>query len=224
MKYKRRNFLIKKQFQIKYTLSVVVMILLVMLVSGVGVYMGIWSSIVENFSSFKVSQNLENVKRLTDYERARYRSGDFRLEKIFREAELLSLQDKDALKKALKSVNRSLVPKIAVLMVVIFIGGIIVFHKIAGPLYRFEKTAGAISEGDLRTDFHIRKDDALHETASSLNSMVNSLHRDVEDLKKVNAGLKTELEVFARTCKGEEAEKIKILIAKLDGILSRYKT
>jgi len=224
MKYKRRNFLIKRQFQIKYTLSVVIMILLVMLSSGIGVYMGIWSSIIENFSSFKVSQNLENAKRLTDYERARYRSGDFRLERIFREAELLSLQDKESLKNALRSVNRSLVPKLALLMVFIFIGGIIVFHKIAGPLYRFEKTAEAVSDGNLRVDFHIRKDDALADTASSLNGMIRSLVRDIENLKKVNADLKKELQALARTLSPEEAEKLKSMINNLDGILSRYKT
>jgi len=224
VKYRRRNFLIKKRFQVKYTLSVVVLILLVMLASGIGVYMGIWSSIIENFSSFKVSQNLENVKRLTDYERARYRSGDFRLEKIFREAQLLSLQDKEALKNALKSVNRSLVPKLALLMVVIFIGGILVFHKIAGPLYRFEKTAEAVSDGNLRVDFHIRKDDALHETASSLNGMIRSLHRDIESLKKANADLKKELEVIAGRLQGEEKDRLNSVIARLDGVLSRYKT
>ncbi|MCX5686538.1 MAG: hypothetical protein NTW09_03660 [Candidatus Omnitrophica bacterium] len=109
-------------------------------------------------------------------------------------------------------------------MVVIFIGGIIALHKIAGPLYRFEKTAEAISDGNLRVDFHIRKDDALHQTASSLNGMVRSLVGDIENLKKVNADLKKEFETLARTLGPDEAEKLKSMIARLDGILLRYKT
>ena len=105
--YKRKNYLRNKRFQLKYTLSIVAMLLVVMLVSGFGLYMGMWGSIIENFSNFKVSQNLENARRITDYEAARYNKGDYRLEKVFREAELLNTQEKSALKKALKSVNNS---------------------------------------------------------------------------------------------------------------------
>ena len=88
--HKRTHYLINKKFQLKYTLAIVGMLTVVMLATGIGLYIGMWSSIIENFSQFKVSENLENANRLAGYEEARYRKGDFRLEKIFREAELLS--------------------------------------------------------------------------------------------------------------------------------------
>lgn len=183
-RYKRTHYLINKGFQLKYTIVIVATLLAVMLVSGVGIYVGMMSSIVENFSKFKISENLENAKRIAGYEEARYNKGDFRLEKIFREAELLSAKDQETLHNALNSVNRSLAPKMAVLVLLIFIGGIFISHRIAGPMYRFEKNAEAIRSGDLSVNFYVRKGDELKHTAMTLEEMLESLRHDIEKMKK----------------------------------------
>jgi methyl-accepting chemotaxis protein len=184
--HRRTRYLVKKGFQLKYTIAIVITILAVMLVSGAGIYVGMWSSIIENFSQFKVSENLETAKRIAGYEEARYGKGDFRLEKIFREAELLSAKDRETLQGALNSVNRSLAPKIIVLAVVIFIGGIFVSHRIAGPIHRFEESALAVRDGDLRVKFNVRKTDEMKDVAVDLERMVESLHDDIEKIKKIN--------------------------------------
>ena len=183
--HKRTHYLINKGFQIKYTIAIVATILAVMLISGLGLYLGMWSSIAENFSKFKVSENLETAERIAGYEEARFNKGDFRLERMFREAELLSSQEKGALRSALRSVNRSLAPKVAILVIVIFIGGIIISHRIAGPMYRFEKSAQAISKGDLSVNFYVRKSDEMKHTAVTLEEMVESLRGDIDKMKKL---------------------------------------
>ena len=190
--HKRTHYLIKKRFQLKYTFAIVATLLIVMLVSGIGLYVGMWSSIIENFSKFKVSENLETAKRIAGYEEARYGKGDFRLEKIFREAELLSAQERDTLHAALKSVNKALFPKVIILVVVIFIGGIFVSHRIAGPMYHFEKSAQAIRDGDLSVNFNIRKSDEMKDAAFSLEEMVESLRKDMKDMKALADAGKTE--------------------------------
>ena len=184
--HRRTHYLIKSGFQLKYTLAIAGAILAVMLVTGVGIYIGMWSSIIENFSQFKVSEDLETAKRIAGYEDARYGKGDFRLEKIFREAELLSAQEKDILHNALKSVNKALLPKMIVLVVIIFAGGILVSHRIAGPMYRFEQSALAVRDGDLRVKFNVRKTDEMKDVAVDLEKMVESLHDDVEKIKRIN--------------------------------------
>ena len=201
--HKRTHYLIKKRFQLKYTIAIVVTILAVMMVSGIGLYIGMWSSIIENFSDFKVSENLETAKRIAGYEEARFNKGDFRLEKVFREAELLSAKERDTLHNALNSVNKSLIPKIAILVIVIFIGGIFISHRIAGPMYRFEKSAEAIRNGDLNVNFNIRKTDEMKDAALTLEEMVESLRRDISEMKKL-----------AEEGKADQIKKI----------LSKYKT
>jgi methyl-accepting chemotaxis protein len=184
--HRRTNYLVKKSFQLKYTIAIAVTMLAVMLITGVGIYVGMWSSIIENFSKFKVSENLETAKRIAGYEEARYGKGDFRLEKIFREAELLSAQERDTLHGALGSVNRALLPKMLILVAIIFIGGIFVSHRIAGPMYRFEKSAEAVRDGDLRVNFNVRKTDEMKDVAVDLEKMVESLHDDIAKIKKMN--------------------------------------
>jgi methyl-accepting chemotaxis protein len=222
--YKRKNYLIKKSFQIRYTLSIVAMLLIVMFASGAGLYLGMWGSIIENFSQFKVSQELENAKRIADYEEARYRKGDYRLEKIFREAELLSEEEKATLKKALSSVNGSLIPKLLILAILIFIGGIFVSHKIAGPIYRIERSAQAISAGDLRVNFKIRKQDELKEAASALEAMVGSLHDDIQKIKAASIVLENKVNALTGCLKPEDAKHIKDLINEIYTVTSKYKT
>ncbi len=221
---KRRNYFINRKFQLRYTLSIVAILAVVMIASGVGIYFGMWGSIIENFSQFKVSQNLETAKRIADYENVRYRKGDYRLSRIFREAELLSVQQQDALKNALKAVNRSMLPKVMMLAVIIFIAGIIISHKIAGPMYRIEKSAEAIASGDLSVSFRIRKGDEMKEASSALEEMVDSLQADFAKIKKADRALDEKIAVIEPQIKKEDALLLKEIVGVIDGVLSKYKT
>ncbi len=222
--FKRKNYLIKKNFQLKYTFSVALILLTVMGASVAGIYFGMWGSIIENFSKFKVSENLENVRRIADYEQARYAKGDYRLEKIFREAELLSQREKEALKDALGSVNRSLIPKITILVLLMFFGGIFISHKIAGPMYRIERSAQAIREGDLRVNFNTRAGDEMKEATSNLGEMVKSLRDDVEKIKSANIALDSKVELLSGCLPAKDSQSMKDAIGQIKSVLSKYKT
>lgn len=221
---KRKNYFINSKFQLKYTLSILAILAAVMIASGVGIYFGMWGSIIENFSQFKVSQNLETAKRIADYEDVRYRKGDYRLNRIFREAELLSAQQQDALKNALEAVNRSLFPKVMVLAVMIFIAGIFVSHKIAGPMYRIEKSAEAIRNGDLSVSFRMRKGDEMKEASSALEDMVDSLQADFARIKTAGQALDERIGVIESQIKEEDALQLRDIVRVIDGVLSKYKT
>lgn len=223
-KRKRRNYLINKGFQLKYTLAIVGLLLVVMVAGGTGLYMGMWGSIIQNFSKFKVSEELETARRISDYETVRYQKGDYRLEKIFREAELLSAEQRRALKDALRAVNESLLPKVLLLAVLIFIAGIFVSHKIAGPMYRIEKSAEAIRQGDLRVNFHVRKGDEMKGAASALEDMVESLHADIKKIKAASAALEEKVNLLAKCLPDEDVKRIKALIDEIYGVLEKYKT
>jgi len=63
---------------------------------------------------------------------------------------------------------------IAAVVVVLFIS-----HKIAGPMFRFEKDLKEIGEGDLTKTIFLRNKDQLTKMAESLNIMTASLHGKV---------------------------------------------
>lgn len=95
---------------------------------------------------------------------------------------------------------------LATIIVVLFVS-----HKIAGPIYRFEKTAEAISEGNLTSGLRIRKDDQLQPLASSLDEMEASLRNNISELKNIAGQLENNLNNPPVL-----NEKIKLLKQKLD--------
>jgi len=55
-------------------------------------------------------------------------------------------------------------------------------HKIAGPIFRFEKELKNIGEGDLTVKIVLREDDQVKDMADSINQMVGRLHQKVHML------------------------------------------
>lgn len=56
-------------------------------------------------------------------------------------------------------------------------------HKIAGPLYRFEKSLDEMASGDLTSRFNLRANDQLEELASRINRLGENLDRAVSAIK-----------------------------------------
>ncbi|MBA4369150.1 MAG: hypothetical protein C0403_16095 [Desulfobacterium sp.] len=87
-------------------------------------------------------------------------------------------------------------------------------HKIAGPIFRFEKEIKAIAQGDLCKKIVLRKQDQVKEMADSINQMVNSLHDKVNEIY-------LEIDILEQTAKEEQvpdqiADRIKTLKQKIE--------
>ncbi len=57
-------------------------------------------------------------------------------------------------------------------------------HKIAGPMFRFEKDITRVSQGDLKSQIYIRDGDQLGEIALSLNAMILSLNEKISAIRE----------------------------------------
>lgn len=57
-------------------------------------------------------------------------------------------------------------------------------HRMAGPLYRFEKSLNEIANGDLRYRIRLRKTDQFTELQNSLNDFIKTMDNRVDDIKK----------------------------------------
>ena len=185
--YKRRRYLIEKGLQLRFMGTFVGTLFTVMLIAGLGLYFGIWGSIIEAFSSVNVSQDLETAKRISAYEAARFRTSDTRLMQIFKEADLLSSRQREQLSYILGYANARILPKVIMLVFLIAFGSIFLSHRVAGPVYRFEKCVKAIGEGDLGMSFKLRKGDELKGLATSLDEMTQTLRSRVINVRRIIA-------------------------------------
>lgn len=67
---------------------------------------------------------------------------------------------------------------LATIVVTLFVS-----HKIAGPLFRFEKDLKEIEKGDLTKSIKLREKDQTTDLADSLNKMTASLHEKVLNVR-----------------------------------------
>ncbi len=70
-----------------------------------------------------------------------------------------------------------------VIGLVVIMVTLLVSHKIAGPMYRFDSDIKRIADGDLKFRIRIRKGDQFQEVALSLNTMIESLASRVSAIK-----------------------------------------
>ncbi|HNV70400.1 MAG TPA: methyl-accepting chemotaxis protein [Candidatus Ozemobacteraceae bacterium] len=95
----------------------------------------------------------------------------------------------DKLAEIFDQVNGVLLKWVAVFLLIIASLSIFVSHKIAGPVYRFERLARVITKGDLTQSVRLRSGDELRELQDAFNSMTDSLRRMVTKDREVIAKL-----------------------------------
>jgi len=67
--------------------------------------------------------------------------------------------------------------KLALYMVGVTIFAVLASHKLAGPIYRFERSARAVASGDLTHRVRLRVGDEMEDFRDEFNSMIESLQR-----------------------------------------------
>jgi len=75
---------------------------------------------------------------------------------------------------------------VVVMVIFVFVRAVLLSHRIAGPAFRFEKTAEFIANGNLTVKIKLRKNDELHQLAGYFNSMVDRLRFFVEKDRKLS--------------------------------------
>lgn len=81
--------------------------------------------------------------------------------------------------------------KVAMYMAIVLIMSAVVSHRMAGPIYKFEKSCAIVASGDLTHRVYLRKGDQLDELQDHFNKMmvaVNALAKQLESFKAEAAG------------------------------------
>lgn len=129
-------------------------------------------------------------------------------------------------------VNRDLLWRIPILVVLIAISTIFISHRIAGPIYRFEQSAKRISEGDLTLRIKLRRGDELQELANCFNVMTEKLEnlvlsdrRAINNIIRVIKELPDDLkgETLSKDKRDEIVEKLLKTVDELQKITRNFK-
>ncbi len=130
------------------------------------------------------------------------------------------------------STSEILIIPIIILLIIFSIVAILFSHKIAGPIYRVEKIAEELKNGNLNINVRFRKGDELHHLADALNNMIAGIKNLIaEDKKIINnlAAIVTKLQNDIKKSRGLKKgvkftiKKLNIIVGKLKKSIERFK-
>ncbi|GEM_PF-1819615 len=94
-----------------------------------------------------------------------------------------------------------------IFVIIVAVLGIFVLHRIAGPLYVFDKMFTLVSQGDLTVKLRLRKSDELQELANSFQKMVDSLNLFIKTDKEKIDMIKKEVELLYSSQSNHEVQQ-----------------
>ena len=187
-KNRRRHFFINKPLQIRYLVYITSLLFVVTSAIIISLYFGIWGGVLDAFSDTQIREDLLIATRLTQYESARVPQETPSVPSaltFFKQAEKLSLRQREIFKSILDQTHKKLLPSLFVLLGFIAWGSIFLSHKIAGPLYRFDATLKEIKEGNLGMRIQLRKFDEAQFLSDRFNETIETLDFTFSRLKNI---------------------------------------
>jgi signal peptidase II len=127
----RKQYIVKKGFQVRFMVIIITAMVLIALVTGLSIYSAVMQTLVSQFHC----ENLALIQHAISY-------------KLF---------------------VRSFLLLFAIAIISIFIS-----HRVAGPIYKFERIINDLAQGKDVKEFKLRKRDEFYELALAINNLIKT--------------------------------------------------
>jgi len=193
--FRRKQFLINKAFQIKYTVIIAVIGIVIAVLWGTLFYKASKENSQQMLMLVQVDPNLSSMT--------------------------------DIIKDKLASEDNKIMLYLVAFVIAIFLSlviwGILITHRIAGPIFIISRYVDSITDGKIPETRPLRKKDELKEFFEKFNKMLESLkERENVDLVVINDTLKT-LEGIKESIPQEKRADIEREIGELNKLIERKK-
>ena len=125
-----------------------------------------------------------------------------------------------------RATNLALIRNLFLVSPLVFIIALFSSHKIAGPVYRIEKTLEEINNGNLALKIKFRRGDELWDLADLINVMIENFNKTITSSKDAGKDTRTSLEAIKKEISSGSCDCAKIkaslneLQAKIDEVNS----
>ncbi len=191
--FRRKQFLINRAFQIKYTVIIAIIGIIIAILWGTLFY----KASKENSQQMLMLVQMDpNLSSMTD---------------IIKEK--LAIED--------SKIMLYLILFVIAIFLSLVIWGILITHRIAGPIFIISKYIDSIADGKIPETRPLRKKDELKEFFEKFNKMLDILkERENVDIVVINDVLKT-LESIKETLTPDKKPEIEREISELSKIIER---
>ena len=125
-----------------------------------------------------------------------------------------------------RATNLALIRNLFLVSPLVFIIALFSSHKIAGPVYRIEKTLEEINNGNLALKIKFRQGDELWDLADLINVMIENFNKTIASSKDAGKDTRASLEAIKKEISSGSYDRAKIesslneLQAKIDQVNS----
>lgn len=177
--YKRSQYLVAKEFQLKYVGVILALMLATAVLCAYVVYYTAMVSMGE------------------------------KLALVYPQGRLISI---------IKTVNFRILFSLVIVTPLVVVLGIVLSHRIAGPIYRIEKFLNTVSTGDLSARLTLRKNDEFINVATAINTAIDSIKSNIREEKAHIDGAMVEIGNI-RKAVGAKGENI-LLTGSIDRLVN----
>jgi methyl-accepting chemotaxis protein len=124
-----------------------------------------------------------------------------------------------------QELNKVLIAKLVIYMAVVAIVAVFISHKLAGPIYRFERSAHVVGGGDLTHRVHLRKGDELMDLQDEFNSMVEALQNRISKDRHLSQRISGRVQELMKSkeVSAETLKRLKDIQAEIDQLTADFK-
>ncbi|OGS37002.1 MAG: hypothetical protein A2293_02160 [Elusimicrobia bacterium RIFOXYB2_FULL_49_7] len=215
-KYKRKKFFINRRLQVRYMVSLLIPMLLLILFIGLVMYYSQYKFLIA--TTKEMGRELKNVIITNQMyvEDVNDRNEKTVLE-LKERLDRYSGGDQAFSNAMLQTAYKILFLGLLVVMMELGFLTIFISHKIAGPVYRFVKFAEGIRAGDMTSRIYLRKGDELVEVAADFNQTGDFLQASFQRTFLLCDGLLNEAK------KGGDASQVARLTKEFEEIRNRIR-
>lgn len=109
-----------------------------------------------------------------------------------------------------KAVNLALIRNLLLASPFVFLLALFFSHKIAGPVYRIEKSINEIARGNLGLRISLRRGDELQDLAEMINVMTERFKNTIILSKEADAQIQKGLDDIRKAITSEPCDRVKI--------------
>ena len=121
-------------------------------------------------------------------------------------------------------IHESLWPALIAISALAFVGTVLFSHRIAGPMYRFEKTVESLCKGDFSVRIKLRKRDEFHDFAGNINQLADYLENGRTREQNFRKQYRQLLDEMAERVKKQDPEKIGELLPTIEDLMAQFES
>ncbi len=193
LRYKRKSYFINKKLQIRYLLTLIIPLIIIMVFIGAVMFYSsraILYSTVDKISG-DMGDIIKSKNSVMHESKSETEKNSLVIEEIRKKLNSYKTDKQVFSKNLLKKANILLLWGLLLVLLELAVLSIFVSHKIAGPIYRFEKFAEEVSNGNLTGKIILRQGDELTQIAEKFNSMLTKIRERLKKIRDCSQDLAT---------------------------------